>query len=387
MSKRVLIVGSTDSSMIADFRSEDFEILHWDEGTPDSKPPSSATIAAYARESHADGILAADRGVFIAVCEAAHELGLPHLSSECAKTLLDRSVLRDCLARNDLPQPRYVLPKQDWNIPEEWEADAPVYVVTLDSLIGDNERKIDHPEDVPLGTLQVQKRSTIEQVIIEQSFSGRPISVYGSVVPSRFTSIALLDQEWLPGFRFPRSLVYPANLGLELETVVLEIAQQAVDAVGFDEGSVRIDILLHEAQACILDIDPCPLSEWLPVDLPGLAEGPSIISSALALATGSTPVKKDRGQASAIAWLHTRSGKVESVDGEEIAILLPGVEAVHVAAREGDVFAHTIDIPSRDRVGYVVALGVDGTAALAMANTARDAIRVNTQNVLPTRGL
>lgn len=387
MSKRVLIIGNTTSSMIANFSSEDFEILHFGEETPDSETPSSATIAACARESHADGILAANRSALLAVCEAAQELGLPHVSSECAKTLLNRSALRDCLTRNGVPQPGYVLPKQDWNVPEEWEADAPVYVVALDSVTGDNERKVDHSEDVPLGTIQVQKRSMKKQVIIEQSLSGRAISVYGAVLSNRFIPIALLEQEWRFGFRFPRSLVYPATLGLELETKVVEMAQHAVDAVDFDQSSVRIDLLLREDKAYILDIDPCPLSGGLPVDLPSLAHGPSIVSAALALATGAEPLEKDAGQASAIAWLSTGSGQFESVEGEEKANSLPGVFSVHVVAREGDVFAHTLDIPSRDRVGYVVALGPDSTAALATAKKARDTIRVNMQNVLPARGL
>ena len=386
MSKRVIVVGSTASPMIADFDAEGFDILHRVDGEPGGKGLSSATIVAYAREERADGILASDRAALLAVCEAAAELGLPRLSSTCARTLLDRKSLRECLARNNLLQPRYTLLEQDRNIPEGWEAGGPVYIVALDSLTGGNERKVDHPEDVSLGTIQVQKRSTIKQVIVEQSLSGRPISVFGSVLSNRFTPTAILDQEWLLGFRFPRSLVYPANIGPDSETVIIEAAQRAVEAVGFDHGSVRINLLLDEAQAYILDIDPCPLSAWLPVDLPGLANGPSIVSMAFTLATGSTPVARDASQAAAIAWIPARSGQVEGVEGEDIAKSLPGVVAVHVAARNGDVFAHTVDIPGRDRVGYVVALGADGRSALARAKKARDAIRVNTQNVLPARG-
>ena len=386
MSKRVLVVGNTASPMIADFNEEGFHILHMGEGDWDPDGPSSETIATRAREGRVDGILAADRAALLAVCGAATELGLPGLSGACAKMLLDRRALRECLARNNLLQPRYTLPEQDRNIPEGWEAGEPVYIVALDSLTGENERKVDHPEDVPLGTIQVQKRSTIKQVIVEQSLNGKPISVYGGVVSSRFTPTAILDQEWLLGFRFPRSLVYPADIGPDSETVIIEAAQRAIDAVGFDHGSVRIDLLLHEAHAYILDIDPCPLSAWLPIDLPGLADGPSIVSAALALATGSTPVSRGAGQAAAIAWIATRSGQVEGVEGEDIAKSLSGVVSVHVAARNGDVFAHTVDIPGRDRVGYVVALGADGRSALARAKKARDAIRVNTQNVLPARG-
>ena len=386
MSKRVLVVGSTASPMIADFDAEGFDILHRVDGEPGGKGLSSATIVAYAREERADGILASDRNALLAVGEAAAELGLPCLSRECAQILLDRKALRECLVRNDVQQPRYVLLKQDWNVPEDWEVGEPVYIVALDSLTGDNERKVDHPEDVSLGTIQVQKRSAIKQVIVEQSLSGRPISVYGSVVSNRFTSTAILDQEWILGFRFPRSLVYPANIGPESETVIIEAAQRAVDAVGFDHGSVRINLLLDEAQAYILDIDPCTLSARLPIDLSGLADGSPIVSAALSLATDSSPVVKDASQGAAIAWIPARSGHVEGVEGEDVAKSLSGVMSLHILAQQGDVFTHTVDIPSRDRVGYVVARGADGMAALATAEEARDAIRVNTQNVLPARG-
>lgn len=386
MSKRVIVVGSAACPMIADYDEEGFDIVRIREGEPDSEGFSSSAIAACAREERADGILAADRSALLAVGEAAAELDLPRLSSTCARTLLDRRKLRECLGRNNLPQPRYVVLERDWNVPEGWEAGEPVYIVALDSLIGDNERKIDHQEDVPLGTIQVQKRSTNKQVIVEQSFSGRPISVYGGVDSNRFTPTSILDQDWVSGFRFPRSLLYPANLGPDSEMVVIENIQRAIDAVGFDYGSVRINLLLHEAQAYILDIDPCPISAWLPIDLPGLAGGTSIVSTAFAFATGSTPVARDASQAAAIAWIPTHSGRVEDVEGEDAAKSVPGVVSVQISARPSDVFAHTVDIPSRDRVGYVVALGEDGPAALATAEKARDAIRVNTQNVLPARG-
>jgi len=81
-------------------------------------------------------------------------------------------------------------------------------------------------------------------------------------------------------------------------------------------------------------------------------------------------------------WLLTRSGVVTGLKGVEAARRLPGVLEVAINAREGDILTHVVDLPTRNRGGYIVAEGKNETIARARLEAAREMVWINTSPAL-----
>jgi hypothetical protein len=84
----------------------------------------------------------------------------------------------------------------------------------------------------------------------------------------------------------------------------------------------------------------------------------------------------------AVAWLSSRSGQVTSIGGEDAARALPGVLALHVGVRPGDVLKHAVDEASVHRTGYAVAQGESRALAIARAQEAARMVQIHASAVL-----
>lgn len=84
----------------------------------------------------------------------------------------------------------------------------------------------------------------------------------------------------------------------------------------------------------------------------------------------------------AACWLQARSGRVTGISGIDETRQSEGVLAVEVAAQPGDTLTHVIDERSRDTLGYVAVVAVDGESALALARAAASRVHIQTTAML-----
>ena len=182
-------------------------------------------------------------------------------------------------------------------------------------------------------------------------------------------------------YRFPMAVYYPATASDDLQEKLCVLTDQALDALQFDFGAVRVDILACADEFLVLEVDPSPFWLWMPVDLIELAGGASCIENTLRMAVGEAPVVGHTRQAAALAWIRTRSGKVVSIDGLRQAASVDGVAQIQIFARPGDTLRHVVDSAGRDRVGYVAATGPDAETALACVDSAVECCRIETSMI------
>tara|TARA_R110001592_G_scaffold106268_1_gene298326 strand:- start:176 stop:628 length:453 start_codon:yes stop_codon:yes gene_type:complete len=84
----------------------------------------------------------------------------------------------------------------------------------------------------------------------------------------------------------------------------------------------------------------------------------------------------------AFSWLLTRSGVVVGFEGVEAAPELPGVVAIHINAHEGDILTHVVDMPTRERGGYIVTRGATAAIARERLEVVRNAAWISTSPAL-----
>lgn len=83
-----------------------------------------------------------------------------------------------------------------------------------------------------------------------------------------------------------------------------------------------------------------------------------------------------------MTWLLARSGVVTGFAGVEEARQMPGIDEVNIIAEEGDILSHVVDLPSRQRGGYIVATGNTIEEARERLEFARARVWINTSPAL-----
>jgi len=117
--------------------------------------------------------------------------------------------------------------------------------------------------------------------------------------------------------------------------------------------------------------------------LVGLSQGSDLLRASLQCALGRDPeVAPTRNTGAAFTWLLTRSGVVTGFQGVEEARQLPGIVELNIVAAQGDVLSHVVDVPSRERGGYIIATGESAAQARERLEEARAKVWIKTSPAL-----
>jgi hypothetical protein len=116
---------------------------------------------------------------------------------------------------------------------------------------------------------------------------------------------------------------------------------------------------------------------------PAISGGIDLLEVDVASAAGRPFDSKPRFKAcGAVWWLKAKSGLVTAVHGMEKARSVPGVTAVEISAKVGTVLGHQVDGPTRDAVGYILAMARSPRRALEKAQYASEYLRFETRAAL-----
>lgn len=356
----------------------------WTEGRAESNDGFSPHVvrdAARARRVH--GVVPGERAALVVATAVAGELGLPAIRDEAAITLVTRAALRERLSEGGIAQPEY---RVVWTLEDAPEAgralDTPLFVSGGNACTGDCERRVDHLEDLSLACTQVARSAQHAPIMLESELAGDVLGVFGFVNDERFEIFGIVQGDRAEPHRFLRNTSFPALVQPATRKRIEDICQRAVKTIGLDRGGVRFELVIFEDEPRVLDVDVCPFSPWMPVDLFELSGGPGFLEGCLRCSVGKEPqFMARRPGGAAVHWVNTRSGRVQGILGEDQARDIYGVVDVKLAAATGDVMGHVLDCASRDRVGYVVATGVDASAARDVASRGAEACKVVTQAV------
>jgi biotin carboxylase len=208
-------------------------------------------------------------------------------------------------------------------------------------------------------------------LMAEEYLPGPEISVECFSVDGAHRVLALTEKRVFggcgPAAHVEMSHALPARLPEATERAARSHTAAALTALGVLEGPTHTELKLTPAGPRILETHTRVGGDHLP-DLVRLTTGVDLVEQTLRWTAG-LPVElratPQREGGAAVRFLAPPAGALRSVWGARRLDGLPGIARCEVTARAGDTIASVRH--SRDRAGYVLAVGADAAHALERA--------------------
>ncbi len=323
-----------------------------------------------ASEARVDCIYPTCKAAILGAAVVAERLGLPGNGVDAATRLTNRRALYDALVAAGLSCPAYRVART------AGEADGAAHALALplavrpeDSAGGAGVQRVDFGDDMPLAWAKAVKASESGAVLIQSWVEGREFVLDIRVDAHEVRVVGLHEQ--LHEGRSPcvvTGVVSPPDITPEGLARLEKCVSEASAALGLGAGWVNMEIIDGPDGPVVIDAAPWPMSAILPMVNRGRG--------------GRTPEINGDCPYLCVLWKETRSGVVLGVEGVEAAREVAGVVEVAVRCRVGDVLGHVVDCASRDRVGYVAAVGRTADEAVEAARRARELIVIEISPVL-----
>jgi biotin carboxylase len=218
-----------------------------------------------------------------------------------------------------------------------------------------------------------------QSAVIEQYVEGPEFSVEALIWGGRVEILAVTD-------KLTTDRPYFVEMGHNQPTrfsdadasAVRQAAVMGIRALGLDWCAAHAEVKLTSDGPYLMEIGARLGGDFITTELVPRSTGIDMVAAAIRLCLGEqpdlTPAHAPRGVA--IRYLAPVPGRVERIDGVEIAQRMPGVEIVNVYVAPGDSVG-VID-SSLARAGHVIAVGGTAEEAVANAECARECIRIQT---------
>lgn len=319
------------------------------------------------------------------VSDVARRFGLPFLDPECARTCRDKHRLRQVLRDAGLGHPEFRLARE---VEEAARAGSelgfPCVVKPPDESSSLGVRRVESVEELIAAVRPLLERLENDRgqraagtVLVEQYLDGPEFSVETLTLPGGPPHVIGVTAKHLsrPPLFVEVGHDFPADLPGELETAVVEEAERALDAVGYDFGPAHLELRLTSGGPVTVEINPRLAGGMIPA-LVEHALGIDLLGAYLDLLQRQPPdLRPNRRHWASVRFLIApRAGHLKAVQGVEVAEQLPTVKEVTVTRSPG---APTRPAESAlDRLGYVITAGPDRAAVLEDADRTIALLRI-----------
>lgn len=366
-------------------------------------------VLALDGDAAAPGLSDADRGVVVdirdenAVIAAVADAGITPAGVACFTAEAGMAAAAALREKFDLPGPRRELvrlltnkaaqrarwsevgdvPIPAWRMVDNAEAalraladvGGPVIVKPVDSAGSRGVARVDEAGQMLSAFDEAMKHSRGGQVIIESWMDGVEYTVETFAHRGITHVLAITEKKKVPGTN--------GTVASELATTTLphhdatRIAQsvvRALDALGHTDGPGHTEVILRPREGPgIVEAAGRGGGFMVFEGLVPEASGFDIATATALQAVGQAPPPiPEQRRGAVLRFFPSRAGTVRSIEGFEKANLLAGVRAaplVHVGERVGAVAG------DKDRMGYILASGVDTATARSLADDAESMIR------------
>ena len=244
--------------------------------------------------------------------------------------------------------------------------------------------RVEHPGDLSLALEKLRKRSPDGVLRVQPSIVGTIYRLMAFKTGYEIIPFDLMGETVTSSvYRVPLGLTMPVPRRGALFDECIAQAHGVNKALPPGWGYLELEFVVADGAIHLTDIQaPARLREDVRV-VACLSQGVDLLRAAMECALGRRPsLTPTRETGAALSWMLTRSGIVNGIEGAEVARNCPGVVDVHLNAKEGDILSHVVDLPSRERGGYIVTKGPTGEVAKERLDTAREQIRINTSIAL-----
>jgi predicted ATP-grasp superfamily ATP-dependent carboligase len=331
---------------------------------------ATRTIVEFARQYPIGAVVAADDDGVILSAMASQALGLSSNSVEAARAARNKARMREVLAQAGVPSP----PVHCFRL-EEGPEDAArrvSYPCVLKPLFLAGSRGVIRADDpvqfvaafnriaaiLCRPDVAAQGGALAQQILVEGFIPGVEVALEGLLVDGRLKVLAIFDKpDPLDGPFFEESIyVTPSRLPAETQERMIACTQEAVKAVGLQEGPVHAELRVNELGPWIVEIAPRSIGGLCSRTL-RFGEGIPLEELILRHAMGCDVESFEREkQAAGVMMIPIpRAGILREVQGKEQAEQVSGIEGVRLTIPPGQ---ELIPLPEGTRyLGFIFARG------------------------------
>jgi biotin carboxylase len=219
-------------------------------------------------------------------------------------------------------------------------------------------------------------------VLVEELIRGVEVTVNAFSVDGTFHPLTVTERVLAapPAFGVALAHVWPCGLPEPETAAIVDVAQRAAEAIGARDGPTYTQVLLSAAGPRVCEL-ACRLGGGHDAELCEAALGVDLDALALRAALGD-PVReeslhvRDGPGGACVRFLVPPVGKLESVEGVELASAREGILWVRVYRASGATFGELRR--GADRAGAALAVGSTREEALARAEGALETVSLVT---------
>lgn len=338
-------------------------------------------LVEIARRYGVNGIYPAAELSVEAVALAAATLDLPGIKPEVATRVRNKAVLRAALDDAGVPNPGYreVRTMDEARLAVE-AIGFPCIVKPSDANSSKGVQQLNDIEELEDAVGLAIQYSFSDSALIEAYMPGEEFCVDGLVYEGRYIPGGITGKEVSPlPYRFDKGIFMPPQKSTEECAVLEECSREALEAIGFTDGTFHLEIIVTPDGPRIVEIAGRPGGGRIPTDLIPMVYGMDFMGDSIRIALGEAPVSERRFERGvALYWFEAEAGVVTAITGVEDAKELPGVTEIVFHAQTGDTLKPIIDCVTRDSVGYVLTEADTALEAVDVVNRARSICKVIT---------
>ena len=217
------------------------------------------------------------------------------------------------------------------------------------------------------------------EVLVEEFMTGPEVSVESFTVNGETRIITITDKKVteVPYF-VETGHTEPSRLSKAQQDDIRDVATRAIKAVGIVNGPSHTEIKVTPTGAKLVEIAARLGGDFITSRLVPLSSGVDMIDCCISSTIGEE-VKWDRTleRGSAIRFIQAQEGTIAGITGVEEAKAMPGVQEVVLYKGVGDVVPKLES--SGDRLGHVIAIGLDADEAEKNCEEALAKIKIEIQ--------
>ncbi len=314
-------------------------------------------IAALHERSPLDAVVAVDeQGVEIAAA-AGERLGLPHNEPSAVAATRDKAVMRDALARDHVPQPRFRVVEDLEHISDV--TDDVGYPCVVKPVGLSASRGVIRADDAVSAVHAAERirAMTDGPLLVEEYLPGVEIAVEGLLRgEQRLEILAVFDKpDPLVGPYFEETIyVTPSRLPDEMQQRVAVLTWRATRAIGLTDGPIHAELRIDGDRVSVIEVAARSIGGLCARTLrfgAGIALEELILRHALGL-----PIDELERESSASGVMMLpipKAGVLREVRGQDAARAVPGITGLEITVPRG---RHVVPLPEGDRyLGFLFA--------------------------------
>ena len=305
-----------------------------------------------------DGVAAVGDRPAVMAAAAAEMYGVPFHPASATLACHDKHIARSMFRTAGMRVPSFFRARFDEN-PEAVAARAP-YPSVLKPLGLSASRGVIRANDRDQFVAAFRRiaRMGETELHVEAYIPGREFAVEGLVTRGELQVLAIFDKpDPLEGPYFEETIyVTPSREPEEVQRALIETTAQAVRALGLTHGPVHAELRYNPEGAWILEVHARPIG-GLCARAVRLAGGIPLEEMILVHALGgdTSDARLDSGASGVLMIPIPKGGIYHSVEGEERARAVGGIEDVVITAAEGQ---HLVPLPEGESyLGFIFARG------------------------------